>query len=48
MRIGLGFHAAAVYKYDRAVEFWAARAAVSACEIGPKYFRPVYFQKAKL
>ena len=44
----LGFDAAAGYKYDRALEFWAARAAVSACEIGPKNFGPVYFQKAKL
>ena len=35
-------------KNDRALEFWAARAAVSACEIGPKNFGPVYFQKAKL
>jgi len=25
---GLGFDAAAGYKYDRALEFWAARAAV--------------------
>ena len=53
MRIGLGFHAAVAYKYDAPWKYLYENRSLgifllSVYEIGPKYFGPVYFQKAKL